>query len=282
MDDFTELAVTLAASVGDARGSLILSRDGLVLGAGPEEAEGLVKPAWVRFATLGEPERGFVQFGTELWCYVRRGPYAAFVLAGTRVRPGLVIDQMDRVLLAAEEARAAREGLGAPEPPPAPAVPTSKPRSPLHPETKPSESPAVVAYADAPATRSEAPAETRVGAPAEEPVQARALEAPAAQTSKAAEAVGSVETVVEAPHVDDEAAEVSEQPAPTPLGRSPATWNAGQMAAPRSSEHTRDRSREGGDVWAADREEGDEEVDRFSLAREFSQLLQEGPDAADG
>ena len=122
MEDFTALAGTLSGSVGDARGALILSKDGLVLGADPADAESLLKPAWLHFASLGEPERGFVQFGTEIWCYVRRGPYAAFVVSGVGVRPGLVIDEMEMVLLAAEQARAKREVLRAEPSPPAPAA----------------------------------------------------------------------------------------------------------------------------------------------------------------
>ena len=90
MEDFNALASSLAQGVGDVRGCLILSRDGLVLGAHPAEAEGVTTPAWVRFAAIGDPERGFAQFGMETWCYVRRGPYAGFALVGPRgaARPG--------------------------------------------------------------------------------------------------------------------------------------------------------------------------------------------------
>ena len=150
MEDFTALAGTLSGSVGDARGALILSKDGLVLGADPADAESLLKPAWLHFASLGEPERGFVQFGTEIWCYVRRGPYAAFVVSGVGVRPGLVIDEMEMVLLAAEQARAKREVLRAEPSAPAPAAaPSGKPRTPLHPEARPSEQPSGVFHAQA-------------------------------------------------------------------------------------------------------------------------------------
>ena len=82
MEDFNALASSLAQGVGDVRGCLILSRDGLVLGSHPAEAEGVTTPAWVRFAAIGDPERGFAQFGTETWCYVRRGPYAGFAAGG--------------------------------------------------------------------------------------------------------------------------------------------------------------------------------------------------------
>jgi hypothetical protein len=131
MEDLSALAARLAAGVGDVRGCLIVSRDGLVMGAYPDDAEAQLKPAWLRFAAVGEPDRSFVQFGDEIWCYVRRGAYAAFVVTGVAVRPGLVIDQIEQLLLTAEAARSRGETLRVPE---APAAPSSKPRTPLHSE----------------------------------------------------------------------------------------------------------------------------------------------------
>jgi len=135
MEEFSALAARVAASVVELRGCLILSRDGLVLGAFPEGDEGLVKSAWLRFAVVGEPEKGFVEFGDEIWTYVRRGPYAAFAVSGLGVRPGLLIDQLDQMLYTAEEVRARREALRVPEVPPAP---SGRPRTSLHPEARPS------------------------------------------------------------------------------------------------------------------------------------------------
>ena len=135
MEQFSALAARVAASVVELRGCLILSRDGLVLGAFPEGQEGLVKPAWLRFAVVGEPEKGFIEFGDEIWVYVRRGPYAAFAVSGLGVRPGLLIDQLDQMLYSAEEIRARREALRLPE---VPAAPSGKPRTSLHPEARPS------------------------------------------------------------------------------------------------------------------------------------------------
>jgi len=242
VEDFNALAETLAAGVGDARGSLILSRDGLVLGAHPAEGESRVKPAWLRFASLGEPERGFVQFGTEIWSFVRRGPYAAFVVTGTAVRPGLVIDQIEQALLTAEEARARREVP--PEPPPPSTLPQSRPRAPLHPEPRSVEQPVVI---DA------EPALEPEGAPEQVPTA----------TSPGSEVQSSA-------------------PPPGPSAGSPTPEPAGEAPSPTASDEPTEPSRRAG-VWASGGGEADdEEVDRFSLTREFSQLLQEGPDAADG
>jgi hypothetical protein len=135
MEEFSALAARVAASVAELRGCLILSRDGLVLGAFPAGEEGPVKSAWLRFAVVGEPEKGFVEFGDEIWTYVRRGPYAAFAVSGLGVRPGLLIDQLDQMLYTAEEVRARREALRLPEVTPAP---SGKPRTSLHPEARPS------------------------------------------------------------------------------------------------------------------------------------------------
>jgi hypothetical protein len=129
MDDFSAIAARIAVSVGQLRGCIILTRDGLVVGSFPPSDESPVQRAWLRFAALGDPEKGFVEFGDELWVYVRRGPYAAFVLAEASARPGLVIDQLEQLLLTAEEARSKRDALKLPE---AADAPKSKPRTPLH------------------------------------------------------------------------------------------------------------------------------------------------------
>jgi hypothetical protein len=157
MEEFSALAARVAASVVELRGCLILSRDGLVLGAFPAGEEGPVKTAWLRFAVVGEPEKGFVEFGDEIWTYVRRGPYAAFAVSGLGVRPGLLIDQLDQMLYTAEEVRARREALRLPEVTPAP---SGKPRTSLHPEARPSvPTPAPVTPAQATPEAAPGPAE---------------------------------------------------------------------------------------------------------------------------
>ena len=129
MDDYSALAYRIAGGVADVRGCLILSRDGLILGSYPDD-ETAVKPAWVKFASLGEPERSFVEFGDQVWVFVRRPAYGAFAVADAGVRPGLVIDQLEQMLLSAEEARSRRETLRVPE---ASGAPSGKPRTSLHP-----------------------------------------------------------------------------------------------------------------------------------------------------
>jgi len=134
MEDFSALASRIAVGVGEVRGCLILSRDGLVLGSYPAGEESLAKPAWLKFASVGDPEKGFLEYGEETWVYVRRGPYACFAIAGSTVRPGLLIEQVEQALLTAEESRAKREALKIPD---VPAAPSGKPRTSLHKEQKP-------------------------------------------------------------------------------------------------------------------------------------------------
>lgn len=180
--DFASLAAKIAADIQDLRGCVIVSRDGLVLGSYPTDAEATLRPAWLRFASLGDVEKGFVQFSGELWVYVRRGPYASFAVSTSLGRPGLILDELEQVLLSAGEARTASSSLA----PPAGGAPSSRPRTSLHPEPKPAQpAPAPVeAAADraelsataVPATdepriiqSTEVPASTEVPQAAEEP-----------------------------------------------------------------------------------------------------------------
>jgi len=174
MDDYSALAQRVAVSVGDVRGLLILSREGLVLGSYPEDDEAVAKPAWLKFATLGEPAKSFVEFPTEIWAFVHRGPYSAFAVADTKVKPGILVDFMEQALLTAEEARTRRDGLKLPE---AVSAPSGKPRAPLHPQG-PKGAPEPVA-AQASAKEKEAGATSIPDA--EAPSEPSAADAPAAE-----------------------------------------------------------------------------------------------------
>jgi len=135
MDEYAALAQRVVLTMDDVRGCLVLSRDGMVLGAYPEEDEQAFKPAWLKFVHVGEARRGFVEFSDQLWAYVHRGPYAAFVISGTGVRPGVLLDQLEQAVLAAEETRAKKgDTLKVPD---ASSAPSGRPRTSLHPaETK--------------------------------------------------------------------------------------------------------------------------------------------------
>jgi hypothetical protein len=146
---------------------------------GPRGASGRVgahhHAAWIRFATIGDPERGFVQFGTETWCYVRRAPHAGFALAGPRERAGLVIDHMEQVLLAAEESRSRQEGPRWTEA--AATAPRSTPRS--HPDLEhPAPDPLVIdvaapVLARAPRTPTRSTRPSRPTSPRRSPARSR-------------------------------------------------------------------------------------------------------------
>src|SRR4051795_7323259 len=129
MDEFAALAPRVVLTMDDVRGFLVLSRDGLVLGAFPEDQEAELKPAWLRFVHVGEARKGFVELSDQLWAFVHRGPDAAFAVTGTSVRPGVMLDQLEQAVIAAEEARAKQKEVTlkvptAPAPPPAPPGPS--------------------------------------------------------------------------------------------------------------------------------------------------------------
>jgi hypothetical protein len=148
MDEYAALAQRVVLTMDDVRGCLVLSRDGMILGAYPEEDEQSFKPAWLTFAHVGEARRGFVEFSDQMWAYVHRGPYAAFVITGTGVRPGVLLDQLEQAVLAAEESRAKKgETLKVPD---ASSAPSGRPRTSLHPaepRTTPEPAPEPVASA---------------------------------------------------------------------------------------------------------------------------------------
>jgi hypothetical protein len=265
MEEFSALAARVAASVGDLRGVLILSRDGLVLGAFPDGDEASVKPAWLRFAGLGEPDKGFVEFADEVWAYVRRGPYASFAVTASHVRPGLVMDQLEQMLLAAEEVRARREALRLPDAAPAP---SGKPRTSLHTEPKQAPQPQAVAPAPqgeparpAPPQAPAAPA--RPGVPvggAYAPPQAPGPQPPPRPAAPAPAADPNVSGPPSAP-----------SPAPGPDGgpERPASPEAPSAAAPAASTLPQP------EPLLPVEDEGEGEVDPVLLAQEFSRLLQE-------
>jgi len=235
MDDYSALAHRVAVTVGDVRGCLILSRDGLVLGSYPEDDEGVAKPAWLRFATLGSPEKSVVEFPDQIWTYVHRGAYAAFAVAGTSIRPGVLIDLLEQALLTAEEARSKREPMKLTEA--AGSAPSSKPRTAMHPEARP----VILEPADARARAAAADA-AKMGA------RAVAPQGPSSTTGQGPASSPSKPTGSPAPP-----AEPAKEPphhAPTPK----------LMSAPKPE---------------GEEDDSDAEVDRVMLAQEFSRLLQE-------
>jgi hypothetical protein len=252
MDDYSALAQRIAVSVSGVSGALILSRDGLVLGAHPNEDESLAKPAWLKFITLGEPDRSFVEFPDQVWAYVKRGPYAAFATAEAGTRPGVLVDQMEQVLLLAEEGRTRRDTLRVPD---ASSAPTSKPRTSLHPQDKPA--PAEVGAVGAEEALVAAEAPTDRGGFSKRPGGGKGGDTPVDGGAAAA--------------ADPQVAEAPEPVAPVPsalkkqpqkLVGSPGGTDAGSAA--------------GGAF------DDEAEVDRVLLAKEFSGLLQVDSDDDEG
>jgi hypothetical protein len=251
MDDYSALAQRIAVSVSGVSGALILSRDGLVLGAFPTDDESLAKPAWLKFITLGEPDRSFVEFPDQVWAYVKRGPYAAFATAEAGTRPGVLVDQMEQVLLVAEEGRTRRDTLRVPD---ASAAPTGKPRTSLHPQGDKPAPAEVAASPEEALVAAEAPSDR--GGFAKRPGKGGGGDA-----SDAPPADGTDD-----PAVADVAA--SADPAPSALKKEPQKL-VGSVGGPDAATRSP----------AFDNEA---EVDRVLLAKEFSGLLQVDSDDDEG
>jgi hypothetical protein len=103
--DFNELAARMSGGVAGVRACLILSRDGLSLGVHPADGEPRARHAWDALQRIGDPQRGFVDMGTEIWVVATGGAYGAAMVATPEAKPGLLLDRMEGQLLAAEESR---------------------------------------------------------------------------------------------------------------------------------------------------------------------------------
>jgi hypothetical protein len=135
MGDYSALAQRVSSGISGIRGCLMLSRDGMVLGAEPEDGEPQLRSDWVRFAALGDPERSYVEFPDRIWAFVRRGAYAAFAVADADVRPGVLVDLLEQALMAGEQERARdRDTMRVPE---APVAKSGKPRTKMHKAERP-------------------------------------------------------------------------------------------------------------------------------------------------
>jgi hypothetical protein len=303
MEDLSGLAARVAASVSDLRGCLILDRDGLVLGVHPEGQEATIKSSWLRFAGLGEAEKGFIEFGDVMWAFVRRGPYAAFAVAGTQTRPGFVMDQLEQILFTAEEVRSRREALRLPD---VASAPSSRPRTPLHPETRPTPAPTSAPSDAAPAQGPAAPAAAGAppvrppvrpspagvppvlpartgpsGAPPQGPSGVRPQAAPArpasGPTAEPSPAPGPASGSEAAP--PSSPAPSRPEPAPSVLRREPAPSASRPEPGPSAAEPepapAASEPEQATPPATPQKREDDGEVDPVLLAQEFSRLLQE-------
>jgi hypothetical protein len=304
LEDFNALAISLGLGMADVRGCLVLSRDGLVLGAHPAESERATTRAWIRFATIGDPERGFVQFGTETWCYVRRAPYAGFAVAGPLERAGLVIDHMERVLEAAEERRSGQEGTREAEAVIETAAETETETeteteaTSVAPRSEPTRYLDLERPAPDPLVIDPAPIESRSSSwfSPEEPLrpssrEPETIDEPVRNDAETDESPADpiAELEVDAPEADPRPSweptspvappdperwplrdpRPDAEPEPEPIDDADKGWGAGPEANP-------------GTELEDKAEEEDNDVDRFSLAREFGRLLQGGDGSADG
>ena len=301
MDDYSALAQRIALSIREVRGCLILSRDGLVLAAHPDEEEAAAKASWLRFCVLGEPERSFVEFPDQTWAFVRRGPYAAFAVADAGVRPGVMVDQLEQILLTAESERSKRDPLRLPD---AQAAPSGKPRTSLHPgAARPEEdrgkwnravpqatgAKAVAGPVPAPAAPPSAAGPSGFGAAGDSPP------VPSMETAPEPKPVPAPQPPPEPPPAAGVPNEAAKKPVPAIAAAAAAVAAAKKAAAQPADQPKSDASlAPDGAVTALRKtpqklvtgephptEEADE-VDPVMLAREFSRLLQMNADDDEG
>jgi hypothetical protein len=237
--DFFDLAARMSAGLDGVRACLLLSDDGLTLASYPGGQEDRAREVWDRLAKLGDPHRGFLDLGDEVWAVVRRGPYTAIVVSTPTVRPGLLLDRIESHLRVAEEARvresAARPAASKPEV-------VRRPRTPLHRENG----------------RAEAP-------PREEKQVAERSSQKPRQEIKPLEVIDLSGAAAEAAHAAPPGPEKAAALAESASEGSPA--EGGSMDAS-----------EGSAEAPAKKPEIDRDIDRVALAREFSGLISDMPE----
>jgi hypothetical protein len=243
MNDYSALAQRVSTSVTGVRGCLMLSRDGMVLGAHPEgEAETHIRSSWMRFATVGDPERSYVEFPDQVWAFVRRGGYSAFAVADAGVRPGVLVDLLEQALMVGEQDRARdRDTMRLPE---APVAPSGKPRISMHKQER----------AEREDTPASAPSEVTPPGPAEATVS-----------------FGSASTAPT--YSRAEPASRPTEPAPPPTEPTPPLTEPAP-ADPRVKAGDEPSDPENQPPDHPGRKEEESEVDRILLAKEFAGLLQ--------
>jgi hypothetical protein len=247
--DLGELAARMCAGLEGVRACLLLSPDGLTLGAYPSGGEDQGRSAWDKLEAMGSPVRGFVDLGEEVWVIARRGPYTAVLVSAPTIRPGLLLDRVEALLRAAEETRVQTAAAAPPQP-------VRRPRTSLHRETAKRE-------AEETADREDAPKPTPGKGRTPEPARAASKEAasdsrqkPAAGSKEDAtsdepryappdELASAARNVIDVSELEGEAGasagdEAGRAPAPTPT---PANGH------------------------------GRSDIDRVALAREFGRLI---------
>ncbi|HJP66079.1 MAG TPA: hypothetical protein VKA30_07235 [Actinomycetota bacterium] len=133
--DFTGLTAAVVAGLPEVTACLMVSRDGLPVGCHPAEEEHRALERWTRLAAAGDFHRGFVQAGSELWVFVRKGAYGALALAAANGRAGVILVELEDAVRQAEEARArsSRRGNAPAARDPATSDHTRRRRISLHP-----------------------------------------------------------------------------------------------------------------------------------------------------
>ncbi len=121
--DYSAVAGSAVLGTPGLRVCLLVSADGLPLGASPATDERRASAVWARLCSLGRVMRGFVTVDDELWAFNQNDQHGVLVIADPALRPAVALEVADQVLAAvrpvgglgaqadaAPEAREAREG----------------------------------------------------------------------------------------------------------------------------------------------------------------------------
>lgn len=128
LDAYTALAHRVVSGGDDIRGCIVMSKDGLLLAAIPDDED--TQRAWSRFISIGLPVRGVVEFKDSSWIQCSDDRVMTFVVTGPQVRAGIIMSRLDQELGRMDHAPVMTASLSlAPSPPSAatPQQPQSQP-----------------------------------------------------------------------------------------------------------------------------------------------------------
>ena len=150
--DYAAVAGSAVLGTPGIRVCLLVSTDGLPLGAYPATDERRAASVWTRLSSLGRVRRGFVTVDDEMWAFDQNEHHGVLLIADPKARAAILLEVAGQVLatvrlvggLAPPEAVQDAGDAGDPRelkdlrPPAGRGI-----RTPLHPDAKPGTEPAV-------------------------------------------------------------------------------------------------------------------------------------------
>jgi hypothetical protein len=101
--DYAAVAGSAVLGAPGIRVCLLVSTDGLPLGAYPATDERRAASAWTRLSSLGRVARGFVVVDDEMWAFHQDERHGVLLLADPKVRAAVLLEVADQVLITVRE-----------------------------------------------------------------------------------------------------------------------------------------------------------------------------------